>query len=224
MLCETVRGKLYSDIFASLVEDREENKVPTNILKLALAIEREDSNGVQQVAMYDAGVGTSGGIDRLLGGALGYGIDKNIKELYMFLAMNYKHGDEVYLFGFSRGAYTVRSLAGMINNVGLVRRSHLPQVDKAYELYRKKTRTEGTEATSFRAAYGDSIPIKLLCCFDTVGALGLPTLDLIGQISRSRYQFHDTKLGNKVLNAIHMMSIDEERESKLTVLIAHLVL
>lgn len=167
------------------------------------------------MAMYDSGVGTDGGsLNRILGGALGVGIDKNIKELYMFLAMNYKLGDEIYMFGFSRGAYTVRSLAGMINNVGLVRRVHLSEVNRAYELYRKKTPTDGQEATQFRKNHGETVPINLLCCFDTVGSLGLPTSDLIGNLSRQRYQFHDTTLGPNVLNAIHMLSIDEDRECK----------
>lgn len=181
-----------------------------------MATSREDSAGTQQVAIYDSGIGTDGGnLNRIFGGALGLGIDKNIKELYTFLAMNYQRGDEIYLFGFSRGAYTVRSLAGMISNVGLVRRSHLPQVNNAYELYRKKTPTDGEEARQFREQYGETAPIKLLCCFDTVGSLGLPTGDLIGNLSRKRYEFHDTTLGANVMNAIHMMSIDEERECKL---------
>lgn len=194
---------------------REENKIPTNILKLAIAIRRTDDEGVEQIAKYDAGVGTDGGLNTVTGGALGVGIDKNIKELYMFLAMNYVDGDEIYMFGYSRGAYTVRSLGGMIDNVGLIRREHLPMVNHAYELYRKKVPTNGDETTKFRAEYGEAVPIKLLCCFDTVGALGLPGNDLIGALSRQRYQFHDTVLGAKVSNAIHMMSIDEDRQGKI---------
>ncbi|NER78506.1 MAG: DUF2235 domain-containing protein, partial [Leptolyngbya sp. SIO1D8] len=80
---------------------------PTNVVKLAQAIKPLDKMGVQQVVYYDAGVGTGGGLDTLLGGGLGKGIDKNIEDAYLFLCLNYVSGDEIYLFGFSRGAYTV---------------------------------------------------------------------------------------------------------------------
>lgn len=182
-----------------------------------MAIEREDDDGVQQVIFYDSGVGTQGAVDKVLGGGLGEGIDINIKELYTFLALNYDDGDEVYLFGFSRGSYTVRSLAGFIYESGLVRRDHIQFVHEAYELYRLNEDVESELAVSFRSAHGERIPIKLLACFDTVGSLGLPfdTPSFLGRFSRERYQFHTTKLNPLVENAIHMLAIDEDRSGKI---------
>lgn len=193
-----------------------ENKIPTNILKLTMAIEREDENGVQQVIFYDSGVGTQGAIDKVMGGGLGEGIDINIKELYTFLALNYDDGDEIYLFGFSRGSYTVRSLAGFMFEAGLVRRNHIRHVHDAYELYRDNEDVESERAVSFRAEHGERVPIKLLACFDTVGSLGLPFEgpSFMDRFSKERYQFHDTKLNPMIENAIHMLSIDEDRSGK----------
>lgn len=82
---------------------------------------------------YDEGIGTEG--YKLLGEATGLGIDRNIQDAYRFLCLNYIPGDEIYLFGFSRGAYTVRSLAGMIYCSGLLDRPHITRASAAYELY-----------------------------------------------------------------------------------------
>lgn len=182
------------------------------MVKLTKAISQEDDQGIQQVVHYDAGIGTEGGLDRLTGGALGKGIDTNIQELYTFLALNYEYGDEIYMFGFSRGAYTVRSLGGMIYDAGLVRRDQLQFVKEAYELYRANVGPESVRAVSFRSAHGDRVPITCIVCFETVGALGLPAnFGFLADVDRNRYQFHDTTLSPLVQNGIHVLSIDEER-------------
>eukprot|EP00171_Calliarthron_tuberculosum_P008440 IDg8440t1 len=148
-----------------------ENLVPTNIVRLAMGVRAEDKHGIQQISFYDPGLGTRGGLDFAVGGGLGEGIDRNIKQLYMFLALNYDEGDEVYMFGFSRGAYTVRSLAGMLNVVGLTRRAHVHYVAEAYELYRSTSNADAPKAVAFRDAHGGRINITLLACFDTVRML-----------------------------------------------------
>lgn len=91
----------------------------TNVLQLARGV-RPRTGNTEQVVFYDWGVGT----DRkeLAGGITGEGIDKNIRDCYRFLVHNYDPGDKLYFFGFSRGAYTVRSLAGFIRNCGLLKR------------------------------------------------------------------------------------------------------
>lgn len=173
--------------------------------------------------LYDAGIGTDGPvIDKWVGGALGEGIDTNIKQLYSFLAAHYEDGDEVYMFGYSRGAYTVRSLAGLIHDCGLVGRgagSHDEDqgenVDLAYQLYRRNLGDESEELRRFREENGERIPVELICCFDTVGALGVPTtLGLLNLLTRGRYQFHDIKLSAIIRNAIHLVALDEERICK----------
>lgn len=164
---------------------------------------------------YDKGIGSEGDAnDRMMGGLMGAGIDINIRQLYTFLAVNYIPGDEIYLFGFSRGAYTVRSLAGYMHTAGLVTHSEIEYVHEGYQMYRRKVSSTSKEAVNFRAKHGPQVPITLLACFDTVGALGIPTnLDWM-KVSKHMFEFHDTKLNDQILNAIHMLSIDEDRDGK----------
>jgi len=198
-----------------------ERQNQTNISTLARAISPTGSDGVLQVVCYDAGVGTTGGeTQRFLTGIVGAGIDLNIKQLYTFLVLNYTPGDEIYLFGFSRGAYTVRSLAGLMHEAGLLRREHHHLVGEAYELYRNlSVSADSDTAKAFRAENGthvisDRVPIKLLACFDTVGALGIPFASPPFMPDwNASYRFHDTALSHAVENAIHIMSIDEDRKA-----------
>lgn len=190
-----------------------ENPVPTNILKLSVAIDAEDSAGIQQLVFYDAGIGTDNGVlDRAMGGVFGAGIDKNIIQLYTFLALNYEDGDEIYMFGFSRGAYTVRSVAGMMSVVGLVRRKDVQNIQEAYDLYRNRSLDDPDPKAcqEFRAKFGTHPPIKLLMCFDTVGSLGLPFAGLPGAFDSKKYRFHNITLNDQIENAIHCLSVGEQ--------------
>jgi uncharacterized protein (DUF2235 family) len=152
-----------------------------------------------------------------MGGIAGLGIDKNIQDGYRFLSLNYVPGDEIYLFGFSRGAYTVRSLAGMIHCSGLQNRSYITKAPEAYELYRKRdVKPKDSEAVKYREEHGAQVPITLLGCFDTVGALGIPPLPAFKQFQEQlhqRYKFHDTTLNSCIQNALHAVAIDEIREA-----------
>nr|WP_322712368.1 DUF2235 domain-containing protein [Nostoc sp. ChiSLP03a]MDZ8213642.1 DUF2235 domain-containing protein [Nostoc sp. ChiSLP03a] len=87
---------------------------PSNIVKLAQSVKPIASDGVPQIVFYDEGIGTES--QKVLGGATGLGIDRNIEDGYRFLSLNYVRGDKIYLFGFSRGAYTVRSLEHRFSN------------------------------------------------------------------------------------------------------------
>lgn len=92
----------------------------TNVKRLFDAVARTNPRQ-RQIAFYDDGVGTEKSrLLRLLGGAIGYGLSRNIREIYSFLALNYEPGDRIFLFGFSRGAHTVRAVAGMIAKIGIV--------------------------------------------------------------------------------------------------------
>lgn len=183
--------------------------------RLAQALKSRTTTGKLVLAFYDSGIGTSGWtVDTVLGGAFGLGIDAKIKDLYTYLVMNYEPGDEICLFGFSRGAYTVRSLAGMISEVGLLSREEIQNVDEAYELYRAKN-TRALRVDSFKEGTLRKVNIKLLVCFDTVGALGVPDsapffLHLFSR--RDRYTFHNTTIGPHIENAVHVCSIDEDRK------------
>lgn len=116
------------------------------------------------------------------------------------------------LFGYSRGAYTVRSLAGMLHEAGLVTRSKLDHVHEAYELYRGDGDADRPAARKFRERHARRVPIKLLACFDTVGALGLPD-GIAPRALQRKYEFHDTRLSRAVEHAVHIVSIDEDRKA-----------
>lgn len=190
-------------------------KTPTNIAKLRGAILPVDSKGISQVVFYQPGVGTRGVSDKVLGGVFGVGLDENIRDCYRFLIDNYAPGDELYFFGFSRGAYTVRSLAGLIRNCGLLKAAFADQDDTAFKLYRSRGDVQhpnSDRARAFRTKYSyDPVSIKCIGAWDTVGALGLP-VDLIGLKNPMKYCFHDVTLSSRVENAFHAIAIDERRK------------
>ena len=113
--------------------------VKTNVQKIYEAMNSGDGE-IPQVKYYGQGVGTGFSLrDHFLGGSAGLGIDRNILDAYKFIMWNYDKDDQIYLFGFSRGAYTVRSLAGFIRNCGIMKPTYLHLVDEAYHLYRDRT-------------------------------------------------------------------------------------
>jgi uncharacterized protein (DUF2235 family) len=187
---------------------------PSNVVKLAQSVKSIASDGVPQIVFYDEGIGTES--QKVLGGAMGLGIDKNIEDGYRFLSLNYVENDEIYLFGFSRGAYTVRSLAGMIYCSGLLNRRNVTKAHEAYELYRNRgIKPKDKTAAEYRKEYGPRVPITLLGCFDTVGALGIPGVPVFRKLNQQlnkRYRFHDTTLNKCIENALHAVAIDEIRE------------
>ncbi|MDY6782393.1 MAG: DUF2235 domain-containing protein [Cyanobacteriota bacterium] len=202
---------------------------PTNVVKIAQAIEPESKDGITQAVYYHGGVGTGGStpaqkeVDRISGGAFGQGIDQNIQDAYRFLCLNYSLGDEIYLFGFSRGAYTVRSLAGLMYNSGLLSRPNLRHIPESYRLYRNRLKPDHPDIAEFRQKYsvktekyGDRVPITLLACWDTVGSLGIPDINPFIKLDRrinQKYEFHDSQLSPIVQNALHAVAIDEQRST-----------
>ncbi len=194
---------------------------PTNVVKIAKAIKTSAKDKTPQIVFYDEGIGTGNKVDKLLGGAFGKGIDQSIQEAYRFLCLNYEKGDEIYLYGFSRGAYITRSLVGLIYCSGLLHRNNIRQAPRAYEIYRKRTKPgkvstpETTEAIDFRQKYGDRVPITFLGCWDTVGSLGIPDQTSWLSVDKwvnEKYQFHDISLSPIIQNARHAVAIDEIRK------------
>jgi uncharacterized protein (DUF2235 family) len=188
---------------------------PTNVAKIARSISPL-GNGMEQVVFYDPGVGTGNALDRWTGGAMGVGLSDNVKDGYQFLMHNYTQHDEIYLFGFSRGAYTVRSLAGLIRKCGLLRKEHSGRIGEAYDIYRiRGDGADSDRADKFRDKYSwqpQPTPIKLIGVWDTVGALGVPG-NLFRTIFGGKYRFHDVTLSSSVSFAYHALAIDEKRRS-----------
>lgn len=187
---------------------------PTNVGKLARAVADVDSSSTKQVVFYDPGVSSEGGfLSRLRGGATGKGLEKNIRDAYGFLVENYEPGDEVFFFGFSRGAYTVRSTVGMIRNVGLLKRANIGKLSEAFALYRRRHKDSHPDAPAsekFRADHSQEVKVKVVGVWDTVGALGVP-FHILRSFTARRYRFHDVRLGEIVVNAYQGLAIDERR-------------
>lgn len=188
-----------------------ETVCPSNVVKTARAILARDAENVPQIVYYSRGVGTREGLDRWTGGAFGHGLATNVQDAYSFIVDNYEEGDQIYLFGFSRGAYTARSVVGFIRNSGLLRRNCRDCFPEAYELYRMRAvHPDDKKAADFRAKNSHDVQVTFLGVWDTVGALGIPIRSL-NWLTRHRYQFHDVKLSKIVGHACHALAIDEKR-------------
>jgi uncharacterized protein (DUF2235 family) len=197
------------------------NNLPdnTSVWRLCQLIAPEDAAGLPQKIYYSSGVGTAHG-RRVIGGAFGYGLSDEVSKAYRWLMGNYDQGDQVFLFGFSRGAFTARSLAGMIARCGLLRPGSPLSVEELYERYRLEDdapslvdlyRTRGLPPAARRLLrHSRRIPIKMIGVWDTVGALGVPFGNIPG-ISRKRFGFHNTSLSTLFEHAYHALAIDEHR-------------
>jgi uncharacterized protein (DUF2235 family) len=163
-----------------------------------------------QIAYYDDGVGADGlPLERLEGGALGQGLFQKIKDGYTHIADVYEAGDEIFLVGFSRGAYTARSLAGMIAICGLPLRPHDSRlVDTAFAGYRSRGQREMLLDSLASYEMYDA-QITMVGVWDTVGSLGIPAI--CGGVDPLIYGFLDTGLHGDVKNAFHAVAIDERR-------------
>ncbi|WP_299649665.1 DUF2235 domain-containing protein [uncultured Jannaschia sp.] len=222
-----------------------EHPHPTNVVRLAQALAPSGDDGLAQVPVYVEGVGTGRrGVtwlartsDRVLGGMLGLGLLDNVVEAYRHLVFLYEPGDEVYVFGFSRGAFTARSLVGFIGFTGLLSRADLARLPEAVARYTERRQesaarrqmrnaewralhspwiiTDPADAPVYAEFGADqAIPfdIDYLGVWDTVGALGVPGLLTPGTVTHRRYAFHNTALGPMVRSARHAVAIDERRK------------
>jgi uncharacterized protein (DUF2235 family) len=211
----------------------------TNVVLTAASIERTDRHGVSQIIHYDEGVGT-GDLDAMRGGMFGTGLIDNVREAYRFLVFNYDPGDEIYVFGFSRGAYSARTFVGFLRHVGPLRRLHVGRIDEALKLYERRKKGKdgaGDPLRRFRADFADTVCIgasddawrcankpgyeagsapemrvKFLGVWDTVGALGVPEILPFSDWFNREYDFHDPSLDSFVESARHAVAIDERRE------------
>ncbi len=143
----------------------------------------------------------------------GRGINRAIRRAYGHLASRYQPGDRIFLFGFSRGAYAVRSLAGVIDRVGLVRAEHATEraIRDAYRHY--EINPHGAAARAFRERFcHDEVLIEMIGVWDTVKALGL-RLPVLWMLTEAQHAFHSAHLGNAVRHGYHALALDETREA-----------
>jgi uncharacterized protein (DUF2235 family) len=217
----------------------------TNVVRMAEAVASRSAEGATQIVYYDEGVGSGSAvasrIDRTLGGAFGSGLMTKVEHAYRFLVFNHDPGDEIYIFGFSRGAFTARSLAGLIRNCGIVEQRQARRIGEAIALYRGRGqdchpdadascafRASASPATylnqrdlawrmaanpAFREQDCTRLRLRYLGVWDTVGALGVPSHLLFAGLFNRRHAFHDGKLSSTVESARHALALDEFRQS-----------
>lgn len=206
---------------------------PTNVLFTAESVIPIAPDGVTQLIYYDEGVGTGRG-ERLRGGAFGAGLEKNLNDAYRFLVFNHTPGDEIYLFGFSRGAFTARSFAGLISRCGILSRGRIHLVNHmmdqyfarsdndSFELAMRPFRAENCpdvcvseDENKWRAAVIPGyqrrplLSIRYVGVWDTVGSRGIPKYILGSSLANRKYEFHDWDLSQFVHAARHAVAIDE---------------
>ena len=179
----------------------------TNVVT-AYALAEESA---QQCRYYDPGVGTGGWVYEEDAGTLraamdqatGHGLRKNVEDAYRFLMQAYEDDDRVYLFGFSRGAFTVRSLAGMLHRCGLLRPTAANLVEYASKLYHQEDGDNGGEEVDagFRATFARPCPVHFIGVWDTVESL----------ILNAGRKWHDTRLSPETAFAYQALAIDERR-------------
>ncbi|PYI19469.1 hypothetical protein BO99DRAFT_432589 [Aspergillus violaceofuscus CBS 115571] len=232
--------------------------IPSNVARLSRAIARcgladDKGDAVHQIVYYNAGVGTGtskkddqnwlantmAGIQKTWEGAFGRGLEENVCEGYNFLVNNWSPGDEIYIFGFSRGAYTARALAGLVCNMGICMPDMMDDWWAMYDDYKKRlnrqdkfslvcnthkisgqwidTWSGGSKGATAGLKYEDrfykNVPIEVVGVFDTVGALGLPnnTWFDFTSYNSTEHGFHDTDVHPQIKHAFHALALDDHR-------------
>jgi len=192
-------------------DENVKNNQVTNVLKVSRRIAALAQTGQQQV-FYDWGLGAYH--HSISAGLTGHGIAKNICDAYRYIVHNYSPGTRLYFFGFSRGAYTVRALCGLINNVGILQNQYARHIGTAWRIYKstaRKNHPKGESALAFTKHYcHPNAAIDFVGVWDTVGALGIP-FSLMGLFDADD-EFYDTKLGSNVKVARHALALDELRQ------------
>ena len=217
--------------------NKEGSGADTNVAKLDSAkkirafIQATAADGTLQHVYYHDGVGSEGDFaQRVLGGAIGLGLKKIIQEVYEYIVTDYASGDELYIFGFSRGAYAARALAGLIGASGIQRQLDANIFEVAWQHYRvapavrKQPQTAGSSdrkiltdynTLAAKQSFHDARTITCVCVWDTVGSYGIPAG--IGLAPLARYftlvtlGFHDTSFGDHIKVGLHAVAVDEHR-------------
>jgi len=206
----------------------------TNVVRMAQAVKSVASDDVEQVVYYNAGVGSGGPLDQFLGGVFGVGLRNNVKRGLAFLSLNWDPqepgnpvADEIYIFGFSRGAYSARALAGVIGAIGgIPKQSSFDELEEIWNHYRKseeeKERDKEEDAKKIASwiypmAVDRKPIIKCLGVWDTVGSYGIPAGLGLGALARKLTSwtrgFHDNEIGDEIEYGLQAMAIDEARRS-----------
>ncbi|WP_426584188.1 phospholipase effector Tle1 domain-containing protein [Mucilaginibacter sp. R-33] len=187
----------------------------TNVEKLYNALVSQTPDGIQQVSIYERCVlEQQTFFGKFLGQLSLQDIRESVRNIYYFIVSNYQPGDELFFFGFSKGAYIVRAVVGLIRKCGILKQSDSKKIEEAIELYFNRSivdNVDGKEATKFRGENAHPLPeVTFLGVWETIGALGIP-FSLLQIVQRRSYQFHDNVLSRIVKNAYQALALDERR-------------
>jgi uncharacterized protein (DUF2235 family) len=191
----------------------------TNVWRMRALCASKSKDGKPQLVYYEVGV------NGFLGGVFGQGLDENIRLAYEWLVENYNDGDEIFIFGFSRGAFTARALAGLIAIDGVLKAGSPIGVTELFDRYRKgneesiwtlkEVETSGdtsklTDQEKWLLKYSQPAKVKVIGVWDTVGSVGVAAGNIPG-ISRSQFDYLQTGLRIHIQNGYHALAIDEHR-------------
>lgn len=191
----------------------------TNVWRMRALCASKGADEKPQLIYYEVGV------NGFLGGVFGKGLDDNIQRAYEWLVENYNDGDEIFIFGFSRGAYTARSLAGLIAKLGILKPGSPIGITELYDRYKHSDEETIWELVDLAASgkpnnfttqenwllkYSQPANVKVIGVWDTVGSLGLKAFSIDG-ISRSTLGYLHTGLRIHIQNGYHALAIDEHR-------------
>jgi len=191
----------------------------TNVWRMRALCAAKGKDGRPQLVYYEVGV------NGFLGGVFGQGLDENIRLAYEWLVENYNDGDEIFIFGFSRGAFTARSLAGLVALEGILKAGSPIALTQLFNRYKKGNEesiwtlkdkeasgdaSKLTEQEKWLLKYSQPAKVKVVGVWDTVGSVGLAAGNIRG-ISRSQFDYLQTGLFIPIQNGYHALAIDEHR-------------
>ncbi|PPJ55639.1 hypothetical protein CBER1_09534 [Cercospora berteroae] len=199
---------------------------PSNVAKIARAIAPHalvDGKIVTQVVSYNAGLGsTSLPFAKAIEGGLGWGLDVEVTQVYDFISNNYELGDELFFLGFSRGAFTVRSAACLVSDIGILSAVNMGSFAEMWKAYRARSNKSPFEESQWYRENSErlkikKVPVRVVGVWDTVGALGVPqwpgvtALQAVGIPLNQKYAFHDTSLPRNIQHGFQALALDEKR-------------
>lgn len=195
----------------SSAEKSEQFSEPTNVWRISRFLLNDE---ITQRVIYVPGVGTKGLSDKLVGGVWGKGTTQRICDGYRFLCEYYEPGDIVSLFGFSRGAFAVRAIIGLLINFGVLRSSRLNRVREAVRLYRTERTRADDQSFIERNCHEVKPEIRFVGVWDTVirfGPLLAPVQELLMSVRGERFGLYDHHLPQTVRYFCHALALDERR-------------
>ncbi|KAH7394879.1 hypothetical protein DE146DRAFT_764489 [Phaeosphaeria sp. MPI-PUGE-AT-0046c] len=198
------------------------NNPLTNVARFSRCIEERTQDGILQIVYYHTGVGAgTSKISNSIDGAVGRGLGANVRNAYNFICQNFNHkdcNDEIILVGFSRGAFTVRCVASLIDSVGILTKRGLSRLYEVYGLWKK----QGEDGAALKTLVDDlkrdgllttGVKIKACGVWDTVSAIGVQLPAWLPQPPTKKLTHVDNRIPTCIENAFHAMALDERRSA-----------